>query len=163
MGHNFFENLVPERILGLITAPLPLSESMPEGLQLGSNIEQGYVDPALVCTVNDPVILTRRPGRGAPIHLLEKIVLQLMQRLEILLFLDFPMTSLSFLRNSRCRLACLKAFGTSFAMTCCKFVMSFILSAGTMFLMWVGDQITERGIGNGTSLIITVGIVASQR
>src|SRR6266403_290441 len=35
------------------------------------------------------------------------------------------------------------------------------LSAGTMFLMWVGDQITERGIGNGTSLIITVGIVAS--
>src|SRR5580700_4889234 len=35
------------------------------------------------------------------------------------------------------------------------------LSAGTMFLMWVGDQITDRGIGNGTSLIITVGIVAS--
>src|SRR5215471_6095058 len=35
------------------------------------------------------------------------------------------------------------------------------LSAATMFLMWVGDQITDRGIGNGTSLIITVGIVAS--
>jgi preprotein translocase subunit SecY len=35
------------------------------------------------------------------------------------------------------------------------------LSAGTMFLMWLGDQITERGIGNGTSMIITVGIVAS--
>ena len=29
-----------------------------------------------------------------------------------------------------------------------------------MFLMWVGDQITDRGIGNGMSLIITVGIVA---
>ncbi len=34
------------------------------------------------------------------------------------------------------------------------------LTAGTMFLMWMGDQITERGIGNGISLIITVGIVA---
>jgi preprotein translocase subunit SecY len=34
------------------------------------------------------------------------------------------------------------------------------LTAGTLFLMWLGDQITERGIGNGISLIITVGIVA---
>lgn len=35
-----------------------------------------------------------------------------------------------------------------------------ILTAGTMFLMWLGDQITDRGVGNGMSLIITVGIVA---
>ncbi len=34
------------------------------------------------------------------------------------------------------------------------------LTAGTMFLMWIGDQITDRGVGNGMSLIITVGIVA---
>lgn len=34
------------------------------------------------------------------------------------------------------------------------------LTAGTCFLMWLGDQITDRGIGNGISLIITVGIVA---
>src|SRR3984957_13091919 len=34
------------------------------------------------------------------------------------------------------------------------------LTAGTMFLMWLGDQNTDRGIGNGMSLIITVGIVA---
>ena len=34
------------------------------------------------------------------------------------------------------------------------------LTAGTMFLMWLGDQITDRGIGNGMSLIITVGIIA---
>jgi preprotein translocase subunit SecY len=34
------------------------------------------------------------------------------------------------------------------------------LVGGTMFLMWVGEQITARGIGNGTSLIIFVGIVA---
>ncbi len=36
----------------------------------------------------------------------------------------------------------------------------FTMTAGTMFLMWLGDQITERGIGNGVSLVITVGILA---
>ncbi len=34
------------------------------------------------------------------------------------------------------------------------------LTAGTIFIMWLGEQITERGIGNGMSLIITIGIVA---
>jgi preprotein translocase subunit SecY len=34
------------------------------------------------------------------------------------------------------------------------------LTGGTMFLMWLGEQITARGIGNGTSLIIFAGIVA---
>lgn len=34
------------------------------------------------------------------------------------------------------------------------------LVGGTMFLMWLGEQITERGIGNGISLLITAGIVA---
>lgn len=34
------------------------------------------------------------------------------------------------------------------------------LVTGTMFLMWLGEQMTERGIGNGISLIITAGIVA---
>jgi len=34
------------------------------------------------------------------------------------------------------------------------------LTAGTSFLMWLGEQITERGIGNGISLIIYAGIVA---
>ncbi|GAB3313240.1 preprotein translocase subunit SecY [Luteimonas notoginsengisoli] len=34
------------------------------------------------------------------------------------------------------------------------------LTAGTMFLMWVGEQVTERGVGNGVSLIIFAGIVA---
>lgn len=34
------------------------------------------------------------------------------------------------------------------------------LVTGTMFLMWLGEQITERGIGNGISLIITAGIAA---
>ncbi len=35
------------------------------------------------------------------------------------------------------------------------------LTAGTSFIMWLGEQITERGIGNGISLIIFAGIVAS--
>ncbi len=35
------------------------------------------------------------------------------------------------------------------------------LVGGTMFLMWIGEQITSRGIGNGISLIIMAGIVAS--
>jgi preprotein translocase subunit SecY len=35
-----------------------------------------------------------------------------------------------------------------------------VMTAGTMLLMWLGEQITERGIGNGISLIITIGIVA---
>jgi preprotein translocase subunit SecY len=34
------------------------------------------------------------------------------------------------------------------------------LTAGTIFVMWLGEQITERGIGNGISLIITIGIIA---
>ena len=35
-----------------------------------------------------------------------------------------------------------------------------ILTAGTVFMMWMGEQITEKGIGNGISLIIFIGIVA---
>ncbi|MDW8310245.1 MAG: preprotein translocase subunit SecY [Verrucomicrobiales bacterium] len=35
-----------------------------------------------------------------------------------------------------------------------------LLTTGTMLLMWLGEQITERGIGNGVSLVITIGIVA---
>ena len=40
------------------------------------------------------------------------------------------------------------------------FVASVSLITGTMFLMWLGEQITERGIGNGLSIIIFIGIVA---
>jgi preprotein translocase subunit SecY len=35
------------------------------------------------------------------------------------------------------------------------------LTGGTMFLMWLGEQITSRGVGNGTSLIIFAGIIAA--
>jgi preprotein translocase subunit SecY len=46
--------------------------------------------------------------------------------------------------------------GMFFRLTC---VVSLV--GGTMFLMWLGEQITARGIGNGTSLIIFSGIVAN--
>ena len=45
--------------------------------------------------------------------------------------------------------------GLAFRMT-----TAITLVTGTMFLMWLGEQITERGIGNGISLIIFAGIVA---
>ena len=45
--------------------------------------------------------------------------------------------------------------GTSFV-----FTATISLVTGTMFLMWLGEQVTERGIGNGISMIIFAGIVA---
>ncbi|MCQ4503930.1 preprotein translocase subunit SecY, partial [Vibrio parahaemolyticus] len=35
-----------------------------------------------------------------------------------------------------------------------------ILTAGTMFVTWLGEQITEKGIGNGVSMIIFAGIIS---
>jgi len=40
------------------------------------------------------------------------------------------------------------------------FTATVTMTTGTMFLMWLGEQITERGIGNGISMIILAGIVA---
>jgi preprotein translocase subunit SecY len=40
------------------------------------------------------------------------------------------------------------------------FVAVTVMTAGTMLLMWLGEQITDRGIGNGVSLVITIGILA---
>ncbi len=45
--------------------------------------------------------------------------------------------------------------GLMFTLSC-----MILLTAGTMFMMWLGEQITERGIGNGISLIIFAGIIA---
>ena len=42
-----------------------------------------------------------------------------------------------------------------------KFTTIVSLVGGTMFVVWLGDQITSRGVGNGSSLIITVGIIAN--
>ncbi|MFT3869320.1 MAG: preprotein translocase subunit SecY [Nibricoccus sp.] len=60
-----------------------------------------------------------------------------------------------------------KLFGQGFSGTIVimphwSFLMTSVifLTAGTMLLMWLGEQITQRGIGNGVSLLITVGILA---
>jgi preprotein translocase subunit SecY len=68
-------------------------------------------------------------------------------------------------------LAVFQSFGVSRGLLGSSVVMSdpfwfqistvVILTAGTMFLMWLGEQITARGIGNGISLIIFSGIVAN--
>ena len=42
-----------------------------------------------------------------------------------------------------------------------RFTTIVSLVGGTMFVVWLGDQITSRGVGNGSSLIITVGIIAN--
>ncbi|MEG3617755.1 preprotein translocase subunit SecY [Magnetovibrio sp. PR-2] len=42
-----------------------------------------------------------------------------------------------------------------------RFTTVVTLTGGTMFLMWLGEQITQRGVGNGISLIIFAGIVAN--
>ena len=39
--------------------------------------------------------------------------------------------------------------------------VSLVLTAGTSLLLWIGDQITKKGLGNGTSMIIMAGILAS--
>jgi len=40
-------------------------------------------------------------------------------------------------------------------------IVMLTMTAGTMLLMWIGEQISEKGIGNGISLIITIGILSS--
>ena len=67
-------------------------------------------------------------------------------------------------------LALVQAFGMSFAVEglgvvanpglAFKLLFMLTLTAGTVLVMWLGEQITERGIGNGISLIIFIGIIA---
>lgn len=51
---------------------------------------------------------------------------------------------------------------SAFAITGTMFTVSstIILTAGSMFVMWLGERITDKGIGNGISLIIMIGIIA---
>ncbi len=51
---------------------------------------------------------------------------------------------------------------SAFAMQGAMFTVSsvIILTAGSMFVMWLGERITDKGIGNGISLIIMIGIIA---
>lgn len=63
-------------------------------------------------------------------------------------------------------IAFIQGFAMSFAMledaSALEYLrVSVILTAGTAFLLWLGDQITQKGIGNGISLIIMAGILAT--
>src|SRR5699024_12212417 len=40
-------------------------------------------------------------------------------------------------------------------------IIALVLTSGTAFLMWLGEQITANGVGNGISILIFVGIVAA--
>ena len=40
------------------------------------------------------------------------------------------------------------------------FPATIILAAGSMFILWLGERITDKGIGNGISMIIMIGIIA---
>ena len=40
-------------------------------------------------------------------------------------------------------------------------IIAIVLTAGTAFLLWLGEQITAKGVGNGISIIIFAGIVAA--
>lgn len=50
---------------------------------------------------------------------------------------------------------------TPMAITMWSALIVLTLVAGTLLLMWIGDQMTDRGIGNGTSIIITVNIISA--
>ena len=51
-----------------------------------------------------------------------------------------------------------QAFGTPWLF---YMIVMATMTAGTVLLMWIGEQITEKGVGNGISLIITIGILSS--
>jgi len=70
----------------------------------------------------------------------------------VILFLQAP----SYIANLRAQAPnafLIEGFGFTITTT-------IILTAGTMFVMWLGERITDKGIGNGISLIIMIGIIA---
>ncbi|HBR14655.1 MAG TPA: preprotein translocase subunit SecY [Candidatus Omnitrophica bacterium] len=77
------------------------------------------------------------------------VVLALIQSFFIALWIKHPSTFQNFEVVS-------KDAGMGFVLT-----TMFTLTCGTLLLMWLGEQIQERGIGNGISLIIAAGIIAS--
>lgn len=52
------------------------------------------------------------------------------------------------------------ALATGVGWTAFMFPASIILAAGSMFILWLGERITDKGVGNGISIIIMVGIIA---
>lgn len=66
----------------------------------------------------------------------------------------------AYIANLYNRLAPYDAFVLGVDNVLFKFSSIIVLLAGTMFVMWLGEKITDKGLGNGISLIIMVGIVA---
>ena len=53
-----------------------------------------------------------------------------------------------------------QALSTGISWTVFMFPATIILAAGSMFILWLGERITDKGVGNGISLIIMIGIIA---
>ncbi len=64
----------------------------------------------------------------------------------------------SYLINLKMQAGTALATGVSWSLF--MFVATIILAAGSMFILWLGERITDKGIGNGISIIIMIGIVA---
>ena len=54
----------------------------------------------------------------------------------------------------------MQALSTGISWTVFMFPATIILAAGSMFILWLGERITDKGVGNGISLIIMIGIIA---
>lgn len=52
------------------------------------------------------------------------------------------------------------ALATGISWTVFMIPATIILAAGSMFILWLGERITDKGVGNGISLIIMIGIIA---
>lgn len=71
-----------------------------------------------------------------------------------ILFFQAP----SYLINLKMQASAALASGVSW--TYFMIPATFILAAGSMFILWLGERITDKGVGNGISLIIMIGIIA---
>ena len=71
-----------------------------------------------------------------------------------ILFLQGP----SYLINLKMQAG--QALSSGISWTVFMFPAAVILAAGSMFILWLGERITDKGVGNGVSLIIAIGIIA---
>ena len=106
--------------------------------------------------------LSREDGGRAKINMLTRyvtIVLCLIQGYMLARSLENPANNIFLADIARYMGesgSLVPGYGTQFVI-----VTVMVITAGTMLLMWLGEQVTERGIGNGISLIISVNIVSA--
>src|ERR1700753_1782067 len=85
----------------------------------------------------------------------QKKINQWTRYLTVIVTLVQAYAYVTYLKNLGGGAAIVGAFSTYFWLT-----TPIVLTAGTLFVMWLGEKITDKGLGNGTSLIIMVGILA---